>query len=83
MMQLTRAEALKEADTILESLIASGDERIFASCRGADGKVDQGRMISAALRAREKLADSIMADGGPIAAALPSLRQDKQSAPND
>lgn len=57
---MTRAEALKQADEILESLIANGDEAIMEAARGEDGRIDQSKIAMAAMRARERLADQIM-----------------------
>lgn len=57
---MTRAEALKEADDALTALIASGDEAIFKEVTRPDGTVDQVKLVTAALRARERLADSIL-----------------------
>lgn len=57
---MTRAEALKQADDALTALIASGDEAIFKEVTLPDGTVDQAKLITCALRARETLADSIL-----------------------
>lgn len=57
---MTRAEALKQADDTLTALIASGDEEIFKEVTRPDGTVDQVLLVASALRARERLADSIL-----------------------
>ena len=59
---MTRAEALKQADDTLTALIASGDEEIFKEVTRPDGTVDHVMLVAAALRARERLADSILLD---------------------
>jgi hypothetical protein len=57
---VTRKEALEEAESLILKLMSSGDEEIFAAARGPDGRVDQLRLVSSCLRARERLADKIM-----------------------
>jgi hypothetical protein len=59
---MTRDEALKQADDILEALLRSGNEKIFEACRGPDGRIDQTRLAKAAMRAREKIAAKILAE---------------------
>ena len=56
---MTRAEALKLADDEIVKLIANGDETVFYAAGG-----DQNRIVAAAFRARETLADKIMAEAG-------------------
>jgi hypothetical protein len=57
---MTRKEALEEADSLLLTLLASGDEELFSAALDPDGRVDQMRVAQACLRARERLADKIM-----------------------
>jgi hypothetical protein len=52
---MTEQEAYAEADSLLEALLRSGDEEIFAAANG-----DLDRLVSAALRARSKLAAEIL-----------------------
>lgn len=61
---MTMAEALRQADETLEKLIASGDPVIMEAARGPDGKIDQEKLASAAMRARWRLAEKIMAESG-------------------
>ena len=58
----TREQALQEADTILQALLASGDEELFAAARRPDGTIDHAQLAQAALRARERVADKIMSE---------------------
>lgn len=58
---MSREEALRQADAELESLIKAGDPAIMEAARVPDGKVDQARLATAAMRARERLADQIQA----------------------
>jgi hypothetical protein len=57
---MTREEALKEADAVLERLLASGDEQIFKAATDAGGKVNYVKLVHACIRARERIADKIM-----------------------
>jgi hypothetical protein len=57
---MNREDALREADIILQKLLASGDEGIFAAATDASGKIDHVKLVSAALRARERIADKIL-----------------------
>lgn len=59
---MTREDALKLADKIIEDLLSSGEEALFHAARKADGTVDQAKLVAAALRARERIADNIMND---------------------
>jgi uncharacterized protein YqhQ len=59
---MTRQEALRQADSVIEQLLANGDEAIFNACRGPDGRIDQMKVVAAAMSAREKLADQYMAE---------------------
>jgi hypothetical protein len=59
---VSREEALKLADAELERLLRSGDQQVFEAARGSDGRIDQARIVAAAIRARERLADKIMAE---------------------
>ena len=62
---MTREEALREADDTIEKLLQSGDEKLFAEARRADGSVDVDRLAAAAMKTRERLADWIMANKEP------------------
>ena len=59
---VTREEALREADETLERMLQSGDEKVFGEARRPDGTIDIPRLVAAAIRARERLADWIMAN---------------------
>ena len=61
---MTRQDALKAADEIIQRLVTSGDEAIFAAARDASGAVDHAKLVAACMRAREKLADKIMTENG-------------------
>lgn len=63
---MTRDEALKAADEILLALMADGDPAIMEAARGPDGRIDQTRLVRAAMRARERLADRLMAEAEQI-----------------
>ena len=62
---MTREQALAEADKLLLSMIRSGDPAIMESARGPDGRVDQTKIARAAMSARERLADQILAESTP------------------
>lgn len=62
---MTREQALAIADQHLTTLIASGNEQIFAAAGN-----DQGKIVAAAMRAREELADRLMADAGLASARV-------------
>ena len=56
---MTREEALKQADIVLEELLRSGDEKLFEEARGPNGQIDTIKLAMAAASAREKIADKI------------------------
>lgn len=56
---MTRAEALRQADEVLEQLLRSGDEKLFEAARRPDGQVDTIKLAMAAASVREKIADKI------------------------
>lgn len=55
--RLSRAAALEIADKQLTGIIASGDEMVFSEAGG-----DQDKIVAAALRARERIADKLLAE---------------------
>jgi hypothetical protein len=67
---MTREEALKLAEDILEDVLRSGEGAVFDAARRSDGTIDQAKIVVAAVRAREKLADIIMKD--PTVTTLPA-----------
>lgn len=60
-IDMTRQEALSQADDVLLALIRSGDPEIMAAVRGPDGLVDQAKLVATSMRVREKIADKIQA----------------------
>lgn len=58
---MTRKEALSQADDLLTALVAAGDPAIFEAAT-VNGRVDQGMLVAAMLRARERMADQILAE---------------------
>lgn len=62
---MTREEALRQADDTLTELVRSGDPAIMEAAT-VNGRVDQGRLALAMLRARQRLADKIQAEAETI-----------------
>lgn len=62
-IEMTRAEVLKQADEVIEALLRSGDEKLFNTARDASGNVDKAKLVQAAMRTRERLADKIQRQG--------------------
>lgn len=57
---MTYAEALKQAQDEIEELLRSGDSKIFDAACGPDGVLDKTKLVSAAMRATQKLALKIL-----------------------
>lgn len=57
---MTREQALREADVLLQALLKSGDEELFTAAQKHDGTIDTARLLSAMMRARQRLADHLM-----------------------
>lgn len=57
---MTRTDALREADVLLQALLKSGDEELFIAAQRPDGTIDTARLLPAMMRARERLADHLM-----------------------
>ncbi len=52
---MTREEATAAADETIEELLRSGDKTIFELARGPDGRIDQMKLVAAAMAARADL----------------------------
>ncbi len=58
---MTRQEALERADALIVPLLRDGDQQIFDAARRPNGTIDMQLLMEAALRARQRIADEILA----------------------
>jgi hypothetical protein len=59
---VTRAEAREIAIVMVEDLLRSGDAQVFEHARGADGRIDHMKIVTASLATVERLTDEILND---------------------
>jgi len=57
---MTREEAAKMADSMIEEMLRSGDPEIFEAARDPDGRIDMVKLVSSAMSARPRIIEMLM-----------------------